>query len=139
VRENVMSIRRTMSLLVLVVLVVFGLLSCDLVYGIFGDPIVGTWVETAATLGGTPQTVDANNFGSWVFTKDFNMTLSGKSGGTPYSGTGTWSRDGTTYSIVTPGPTTLTGVLSDWNKTLTATGSGPGTGNMEVVVTLSKQ
>ena len=134
-----MNIKRAMSLLALVVLVVFGLFSCDLVYGLFGDPIVGTWVETAATLGGTPQTVDAKNSGSLVFTKDLNLTVSGKSGGTPYSGTGTWSRDGTTYSIVTPGPTTLTGIMSDWNTTMPVSGSGPGTGNMEVVVTLSKQ
>jgi hypothetical protein len=134
-----MRIKRTMSILILVVLVGLGFSSCDLWYGIFGDPIVGTWVSTASTLGGIPQPVDADNSGTWVISKDNTMTMSGKSGGTPYSGTGTWSRDGTTYSFVTPGPTTVSGILSDGNRTLAVSGSGPGTGNMELEATFSKQ
>jgi hypothetical protein len=143
VKENTMKKRLSLPVTILVVFIVSALSSCDLWYGIFGDPIVGTWVLTAETINGTVYTIGTGASEvscTMTFAKEGTITGGGAMTGAAFTNTGTWTRDGTTYSLVitsSPGGTvTSTCTLSSDGKTMTGTIAGSGiTGSM----TLSKQ
>jgi hypothetical protein len=118
--------KKKMAFIVLALLMVFTFSSCDFWYGIFGDPFVGTWKITAETFNGTPMTIGPSGLDVTVTVKkDNTLDISAaQSGGAPVAMSGTWSRSGTTYTVLTPsqpsgGVTiTFTGTLSSDNKTI---------------------
>lgn len=137
-----------MKKLLRVVIIAFSLLfalsACDLWYGLFGDPIVGTWVLTAETINGTVFTIGtgvSDVSATLIAEKEGTLTGSGTFAGSPYTTTGTWTRSGTTYTLVStssPGGTsTSTCTLSSDGKTMsgTITGSGITSGSL----TMAKQ
>jgi hypothetical protein len=136
---------KKLSIVVIIVLsLVFALSSCDLWYGIFGDPIVGTWVLTAETIDGTVFTIGTGASDvstTLIAAKEGTITGSGTFFGSPFTTTGTWTKSETTYALVTTGSiggtSTSTSTLSSDGKTMTATitGSGITSGSM----TMAKQ
>jgi hypothetical protein len=136
---------KKLSIVVIIVLsLVFALSSCDLWYGIFGDPIVGTWVLTAETINGTVLTIGtgaSNVSATMIIAKEGTLSGSGTFFGSSFTNSGTWTKSETTYTLnvtSTPGGTsTSTSTLSSDGKTMTATitGSGITSGSM----TMAKQ
>ena len=103
------------------------------------DPIVGTWNLTAATSGGAP--VSPAQMGSIVTKIETNGTWSAvvtpPAPGVPTTPSGTWSRSGSTYTIIQTTPTTgtFTGTVS--GNTMTV--SGLDTNGVPFVQTFTKQ
>jgi hypothetical protein len=99
----------------------------------FVDPFVGTWVITAETVDGTPMSIGPDSgqvSGTFVIASDYTLTISGNGMGTPFSGTGTWSKSGSDYTLISnvpfPGATqtsTITGYLSTDEETFTGSGT----------------
>lgn len=136
--------KRLLIVVIIALSLLFALSSCDFWYGIFGDPIVGTWVLTAETIDGTVFTIGtgASDVSTTLIAeKEGTVTGSGKFLGSPFTTTGTWTRSGTTYALVTTGSiggtSTCTCTLSSDGKTMsgTITGSGITSGSM----TMAKQ
>jgi hypothetical protein len=140
VKENTMKKRLSLPLMILVIFVVLAVSSCDLWYGIFGDPVVGTWKLTAETINGTVYTIGpgASEVScTLTIAEEGTITGGGSMMGTAFTNTGTWTRDGTTYTLViisSPGGTvTSTCTLSSDATTMTGTVDGSGiTGSMSL-------
>jgi len=112
------------------------------------DALVGTWVITEETFNGTALPIGSGPMdwnGTFVMLADLSLTLSGSGGGTPYGGTGTWSRNGPDYTLVVlysgnVDPVTITGSLAVDNTTFSGSGSGTMGGYpFTVDLTLAKQ
>ena len=142
--------KRLRMAVIIVLSLVFALSSCDLWYGIFGDPIVGTWVLTAETVNGTAFTIGtgATDMSMTLdIAKDGTITGGGAFGPSPFTTTGTWTRSGTTYTLIATstsggsgtytGTATYTGPVSSDGKTFT--GSVSGAGITSGSATLAKQ
>jgi hypothetical protein len=136
--------KRLLIVLIIALSLLFTLSSCDFWYGMFGDPIVGTWVLTAETINGTVLTIGigaSDVSATMIAEKEGTITGSGTFFGSPFTNAGTWARSGTTYTLVitsSPGGTsTSTCTLSSDGKTMsgTITGSGVTSGSM----TMAKQ
>jgi hypothetical protein len=146
-----MNKKRALPLIILAVFIVSIVSSCDLWNSIFGDPLVGTWAITAESVGGVPFTIGTgptDMSGTFVIKSDNTLTLSGTAWGGAYTGTGTWSKSGATYTIVVTSvasggsnTTTVSGTLSSDNKTFSGSGSYSTSvgGGSTVALTLVKQ
>jgi hypothetical protein len=125
--------KRLLALAIIALFLVFALSSCDLWYGIFGDPIVGTWVLTAETIDGSPITMGTGAGQAstiMIVAKDGTLSGNGTMNASPFTLTGTWTRADTTYTLVTtasPGGTsTATCTLSSDGASMTGTLTGTG-------------
>lgn len=121
--------------------------SCDLWYGIFGDPIVGTWAMTAETIDGNVLTVGTGPGQvsmTMIVAKGGTITGSGTMNVNPLTITGTWTRSNTTYTLVVTdvggGTSTTTGTLSSDGRTMNGTIAGGAGSNFTAgTVTMARQ
>jgi hypothetical protein len=93
---------KSVRLLACTILGAISLSSCDLWYAIAGDPIVGTWTVISDITNGTQSSI-GTGVGQYsstqTYSKDGTITGRGTQDGQPFTGTGTWSRSGTTYTM----------------------------------------
>ncbi len=142
--------KRRFLLIVLALLLVFGLSSCDLWYAIFGDPIVGTWALTAGSDANGAWSIGTgpNQYSVTMTIAQANHAITGSATVYGYSqtATGTWSKSGSIYTLsvtyVTSGAgsgsATMVGTLSSDNKTLSLTVT-PSTGGGTQSQTYTRQ
>jgi hypothetical protein len=138
--------KRALSILIIAVCTVSVLSSCDWLNSLFGepsaDPFVGTWDITEESVDGTPLPIGTGPSdwnGTFMIKSDNTLTGEGSGGGTPYTGTGTWSKSGSDYIMVVtytgnPTPVTITGSLSSDAKTYTGSSTSP-----VLAITLAKR
>jgi hypothetical protein len=93
--------------------------------GIGVDSFVGTWKLTSVAYGGV--SIDAAKYGlteTIVAKSDKTWTVTATSGGETTTGSGTWSKSDSTYTLTDSSKTSISGTLSSDKKTFTITESG---------------